>query len=312
MENIHDMDKMLTMHLDLNLLRPLHALLQEQSVTRAAAMVGLSQPACSAALGRLRRHFGDPLLVRVRGHGMQLTPLAHRLREPVAELLADVEVVSGASSAFDPATSEREFSILISDAETEVIAPALVKRLRAEAPLIRLRFDAPTSAMRPALRDEFRRHDLVVLPDSAIPDGIPTLVLYEERWACVVAADDDLSEPVDAAALIQRSWATCYDITDAPWSPTRLMERAGLKENLVIRTEGFLHLFTIVGSAGLTALVPARLAMRRCEANITRWVPAPQQIAPPFAISLAWSPIYTLDPAHRWLRELFRDVAALG
>lgn len=297
------------MHLDLNLLRSLHALLQEQSVTRAASAVGLSQPACSAALARLRRHFDDPLLVRVRGHGTRLTPLAQRLREPVAALIADVEAVSSASSTFDPATSEREFSILISDAETEVLAPPLVSRLRAEAPHARLRLDTPTSALHPTLRDELRRHDLVVLPDSAIPDGIPTLDLYEEHWACVVPFDDDLIEPVDITVLSQREWATCYDLTDAPWSPARLIERAGLKDNVVLRTEGFLQLFPVVGNVGLTALIPTRLAMRRCEGSGTRWLPAPPQIAPPFTICTAWSPVHALDPAHRWFRELLRDVA---
>lgn len=297
------------MLLDLNLIRPLHALLQERSVTRAASVVGLSQPACSAALARLRRHFDDPLLVRVRGHGTQLTPLAQRLREPVAALVADAEAVSSASSAFNPATSEREFSILISDSETEVLAPRLVHRLRAEAPHARLRLDTPTSALHPTLRDELRRHDLVILPNSAIPDGIPTMDLYEERWACVIPFDDELTEPVDIPVLGQRAWAICYDLTDAPWSPARLIERAGLKDNVVLRTEGFLQLFPVVSSVGLTGLVPARLAMLRCEASATRWVPAPPQLAPSFTISAVWSPIHALDPAHLWFRDLLRDVA---
>jgi DNA-binding transcriptional LysR family regulator len=308
MHFIHATNTMLVMQLDLNLLRPLHALLQERSVTRAALAVGLSQPACSAALGRLRRHFDDPLLVRVRGQGTQLTPLAMRLRDPVSEVLNDVEAISGASSTFDPATSEREFAILMSDAETEIIAPALIKRLRTAAPHIRLRLDAPTSAMQPSLRDELRHHDLVVLPESAIPDGVPALALYEERWAFLVGLDDDLTEPADTAALDRRSWAASYNLIDAPWSPARLIERAGMKDALVVRTDSFLQLFTVVESAGLTALVPARLAMKRCQGSATRWVPAPQHIAPPFRVCVAWSPIYTLDPAHRWLRELLTEV----
>ncbi|MDQ1206265.1 LysR family transcriptional regulator [Microbacterium sp. SORGH_AS_0862] len=298
------------MQLDLNLLRPLHALLQEQSVTRAAAALGLSQPACSAALGRLRRHFDDPLLVRVRGRGTQLTPLARRLRGTVAALMNDIDAVAGASSSFDPATSDREFTILVSDAEAEVIAPALIQRLRLEAPHARLRLEAPSSAMQPTLREQLSRHDLVVLPEPALPEGVPTLTLYEERWAYVVSLDDDLREPVDPAYLARRSWAACYDIINAPWSPARLIERSGMEEILVVRTDSFLQLFAVVESGGLTALVPARLAIKRCAANATRWVPVPEQIAPSFRICAAWSPLHTLDPAHRWLRELVASVVA--
>ncbi|SDY64424.1 hypothetical protein SAMN05216554_1007 [Herbiconiux ginsengi] len=116
----------------------------------------------------------------------------------------------------------------------------------------------------------------------------------------------------DTAALDGRSWAYCYDIMDAPWSPARLIERAGTKEVPVVRTDSFLQLFSVVESAGLTALVPARLAAKRCEGSGTRWVPASDQTAPPFTISDAWSPIYTLDPAHRWLRDLLREVVAEG
>src|SRR5437763_10872301 len=100
--------------LDLNLLVSLDALLQERSVTKAAARMGLSQPALSASLARLRRHFGDELLTRV-GNEYRLTPLAVQLRELSRLALTGIERVFDAQPAFDPASSTREFHLLVSD-----------------------------------------------------------------------------------------------------------------------------------------------------------------------------------------------------
>ena len=99
--------------LDLNLLVSLDALLQQRSVTRAASQMGLSQPALSASLGRLRRHFGDELLTRV-GNEYRLTPLAVQLRDLARLALTGVERVFTAQPAFDPASSTREFSMPVS------------------------------------------------------------------------------------------------------------------------------------------------------------------------------------------------------
>ncbi|MBY4108215.1 LysR family transcriptional regulator [Rhodococcus fascians] len=292
------------MRLDLNLLRPLNALLQTASVTVAAQRVGLSQPACSSALGRLRRHFDDPLLVRVPGRGMQLTPLAERLRERIAVLVDDIDTVLMASNTIDVRTLDREFSILISDAEAEIVLPALIARMSVEAPLARLRIDSPTNAMGSDLGDEVRRHDTLVLPAAAIPSGVHTAELYEEEWTCIVDADHDGATGLSLADARKRSWAVCYDLPTMAWSPARLLEDAGLLPNLSVRTEGFLELFSIVAGTQLTALAPRRLAEIRCPTSKTRWVTAPTEIGGRFSISMAWSPIYTLDPAHQWLRSL--------
>src|ERR687889_2784739 len=100
--------------LDLNLLVSLDALLQERSVTRAAARMGLSRPALSASLARLRRHFGDELLTRA-GNEYRLTPLAAQLKERVRIALTGVERVFTAQDEFDPGSSTREFTLLVSD-----------------------------------------------------------------------------------------------------------------------------------------------------------------------------------------------------
>ncbi len=122
--------------LDLNLLVALDALVAEVHVGRAASRVGLSQPAMSHALGRLRGILGDPLLVRV-GTRMQLTPRAQQLRIPLGEALEQVRRLFVADQ-FEPSTSIRRFALMVSDHVVDLVMPALVDRIAAEAPNVRL------------------------------------------------------------------------------------------------------------------------------------------------------------------------------
>src|SRR3954451_17866462 len=127
--------------LDLNLLVSLDALLQQRSVTKAAAQMGLSQPALSASLARLRRHFGDELLTRA-GNEYGLTPLAVQLRDMARVALTGVERVFTEQNDFEPMSSIREFSLLISDYGLAVLRYTLAALLAEEAPTARLRFIA--------------------------------------------------------------------------------------------------------------------------------------------------------------------------
>src|SRR5687767_12711419 len=122
---------------DLNLLLALDALLRERSVTRAGAVLGLSQPATSHALARLRELFGDELLVR-RSNDMEPTAFAESLVAPLAEALARVEALLWSDRAFDPATSDREFVIAVTDFVEATLVPAALPRLGL-GPRLRLR-----------------------------------------------------------------------------------------------------------------------------------------------------------------------------
>ena len=149
--------------IDLNLLVALHALLQERNVTRAGESIGLSQPAMSAALGRLRRHFGDDLLVR-DGQRYVLTPLAASLLDQTDVALRYVESTFAARPVFTAATSEREFTVVMSDYAVSVLGGPLLTLLEQQAPRVRLRI-RPTD--RPTVDEassSLRGTDLMVLP----------------------------------------------------------------------------------------------------------------------------------------------------
>ncbi|MER6352396.1 LysR family transcriptional regulator [Streptomyces sp. NPDC002144] len=287
------------MGLDLNLLVPLNALLQERSVTAAAHRIGLSQPACSAALKRLRRHFGDELLVRVPGQGTQLTLLAERLRDRVSLLTAELDGVFGANAGLQPGSLDREFSLLLSDYDCSTLATSLVREVTAHGTGARIRLDLLTNDMRAGIVEEIDRHDAVIVPRAALPDGTPSLDLYEDQWVRIVSATRQ-SEGDD---LAQARWAVCYDTPLMPWSPGQLLEREGLAGSITVRVESFAILFPLVAGTDLTALVPRRLADTWCGPTGTRPAPVPASLARPYVMAMAWSPRWAYDPAHCWFRD---------
>src|SRR3954451_2255546 len=122
--------------LDLNLLVALDALLREANVSRAAMRIGLSQPAASHALQRLREVIGDPLMVRV-GARMELTPRAQALRAPLAQTLDQVRGLF-IRDDFDAARSERQFRLMMPDLAVELLMPPLMEKITALAPNVRL------------------------------------------------------------------------------------------------------------------------------------------------------------------------------
>src|ERR1041385_2499447 len=172
-------------NLDLNLLTSLNALLQERSVSRAAERLGLSQPSLSASLARLRRPFSDDLLDRVGNH-YELTPLAAQLAEQTTGALAAVARVFASEPDFDPATSEREFTVLISDYAITVLGPTLAALLQ-QAPPVRLRLHQLAV---PAFEDAAQTLgdvDGMVLPHGILSD-LPSQQLFTDEWVCIVAA----------------------------------------------------------------------------------------------------------------------------
>jgi LysR family transcriptional regulator, nod-box dependent transcriptional activator len=168
--------------LDLNLLVVLDALLRERSVTRAARELHLSQPAMSASLARLRLYFNDELLV---SQGKRMLPTAHaqNLAPLVAQALADIEMRIMGAAIFDPATSQRSFSICASDFATVVLLQPLLARLESEAPGVRITISAP--APEALVQLERGEVDFIVSPEQFASKAHPTQLLFEEKHVVV-------------------------------------------------------------------------------------------------------------------------------
>lgn len=294
--------------LDLNLLVALDALLEHRSVSRAAEQIGLSQPAVSAQLARLRRHFGDELLTRV-GNQYRATPLAVQLRERVRAAVTGVERVFAAEPAFDPATTTREFSLAMSDYGVAVLGTALAGRLSAEAPAARLRFAPNTPALVDRAAHALTGIDLLLMPHGFV-DGLPHRDLYRDEWVFVAADGNAAVGDGLTVELLQRlPWVMSYHGPTASTPAARQMRMLGIAPTAQVVTESFMTVPALVAGTDRIALLQRRLADRLGPAAGVRVLAPPVEIAP-LVEAIWWHPMYDDDPEHLYLRDLVTRTAA--
>lgn len=291
-------------NVDLNLLVALEALLRERNVTRAGRLVGLSQPAMSATLARLRALFDDPLLARV-GREYRLTPRANELVEPLRSALEAVERTLQRSAPFDPATAKRRFRIAVSDHLMVVVLPPLIEHLRQVAPGIQLHLRQVTPEISKDLNA--RRVDLSLQPSGLLPD-VATQDLFVDRWVCAVWRGN---QTVKQRITIEQL-ASLPHVSFAG-GRTSLAERylqPHLSQPLQVSvtTQSFTSLpFLIRGTQMITLVQHTLGACLQHEAEV-RLLEPPVPITR-LMIAMCWSPSCTADPAHTWLRQTVADIA---
>jgi DNA-binding transcriptional LysR family regulator len=296
-------------NLDLNLLVALEALLEERSVTEAARRIRLSQPACSAALARLRTHFGDPLLVRSGGNRYALTSLAERLLVQVGPVMEGISRITSTPAAATQETLAREYSILLADADVFAFIPSLIDSLQADAPGATLRLDHATIDRQQNMAETLRSVDGAILPHRLL-EGMPYLDLYEEQWLVVADAGNPVvRDGVTPAELAALPWAAAYDRLPRLFSPLEGLRSLGHSVTVELHTESFAALPALVAGSDRVALVPARLAYQLAPATGTTAVPCPFDVHP-YTLAFAWHPQFDRDPAHLWLRERIRVSSA--
>jgi len=287
--------------LDLNLLVSLDALLQQRSVTRAAAQMGLSQPALSASLGRLRRHFDDELLTRV-GNGYQLTPLAEQLKERARIALAGVERVFTAQPDFHPASSRREFSLLVTDYTIAVLGDTVARLLAQEAPHTRLRYTENTPDKVERAAQSLVSADLMVIPHGFVSD-VMHQDLYRDDWVCIVSADNDVGTDLSVEHLMSLPWVVTYHGPTASTPAGRQMRMLGIEPRVQIITENFLTVPALVAGSNRIALLQRRL-VDLLPLNSGIRALAPPFEAGPLVEAMWWHPMYDADPEHAYLRNV--------
>jgi DNA-binding transcriptional LysR family regulator len=293
--------------LDLNLLVSLDALLQQRSVTRAAAQMGLSQPALSASLARLRRHFDDELLTRV-GNEYRLTPLALQLRELARIALSGVERVFTAQPEFDPASSTREFTLLVSDYVVVILGDTIAELLAEEAPNTRLRLTPHSPAMVERADQVLLTADLLLLPHGFVTD-LSHRDLYRDEWVCVVSADNPVADGgLTVAHLETLPWVATYHGQTASTPAARQMRMLGIEPRVQVVTESFLTVPGLVAGSDRIALLQERLVQLLPLSAGVRALPPPFD-AGPLVEAMWWHPVYDRDPEHGFFRDLVRRAA---
>ena len=294
-------------NVDLNLLTALQALLTERSVTRAAEQLGLSQPATSAALAKLRRHFGDELLTRV-GHGYQLTPLATQLVERTAAAVGATQRVFSSLPDFDPASSDREFTIVMSDYVLTVLGPTLSRLLDAQAPRVRLHVEPTTKDNVDTAAESLRTTDLLVLPHGIVSD-LPYQDLYQDDWACLVSADNtDVGDELTMDQLARMPWVLTYHRGTASSTAARELRTHGVELNVRMVIESYAALPALIAGTDRVALVQRQLGRIMTATHPVRMIACPFEAAP-LIEALWWHPVHERDAGHQWLRQQFVNAA---
>ncbi|MEU5882112.1 LysR family transcriptional regulator [Spirillospora sp. NPDC047279] len=292
--------------LDLNLIVALRALLDERNVTRAGARIGLSQPATSAALARLRRHFGDDLLVRVRG-GHELTPLALALVEPVEAACVMLERVFTAQPGFDPATARREFTVRTSDYALAVLGERLSAALRGAAPGVRLRLHQFGPAEVDDIDTTLRTCDGLLMPHGFLTDH-PAVDLFTDRWLCMVASDNPaVGDRLTLDDLATLPWVDLFHRPTAYTPASRHLRTLGIEPRIDIVVESFQAIPFLIAGTDRIALIQERLAARYEGLAAVRTLPCPFD-AVPLVEAMWWHPVHARDAGHAWLRETMARV----
>ncbi|MEK8029049.1 MAG: hypothetical protein RLY78_2839 [Pseudomonadota bacterium] len=297
-------------HFDLNLLVTLDALLETCSITRASERLHIGASATSSALGRLREHFQDELLVQV-GRRMTPTPLALQLRGPVRELILRTQATLSARTTFDPTVAQRRFVINATDYATIVLLAPLAQRLESLAPGLSIDIVALGDSNLQQL--ERGETDLAIYPSrNASPDH-PTAHLLSEDHTCLVWTGHHLTgermgfDDYMAASHVAARFGEQRIATFEHW----FLQEHQVERRIDVSASSFNALpFLIVGSQRVATL-QRRLARMYVRLLPLRMIEPPFPI-PPLELVMQWNRHQDLDPGLAWLRAQLMDVARVA
>ncbi len=288
---------------DLNLLRVFDAVLRERGVTPAAAGLGLTQPAVSNALSRLRGLFGDALFVRTPS-GMDATPFARELAEPVRQALALLESALAHGPGFDPPSATRAFRFYMSDLGQIEFLPPLIERVQQLAPGVRLEAVAmDVEDIAGALAAGALDLAVGFLPGLGPP--VRRQALFRDPYLCLMRADHPI------ASLTKKKFAEASHALVSYRGGHRVieeaLERAGLARKIALRVPHFTVVPMVLERTDLILTLPARVARVFERRGKLKSLPPPVPI-PPAEVAVHWHERFEADPGNRWLREQIVDL----
>ncbi|OAP39968.1 LysR family transcriptional regulator [Sinorhizobium glycinis] len=304
--------------LDLNLVRVFDALLRERSVTRAGDRIGLSQPAVSAALNRLRHALNDQLFVR-RGNEMVPTPRAESLAEPVRVALREIERVFYAAKRFEPAELERTFTLMGADFFSMLLMPSLAARITRIAPAVSLRFldSARGDVARLLQEDEI---DAALERPVEVPDWVSSALLFHSPFAIIAAENNAVIGRAGAkeggVLPIDLFCELPHAIRSIDGSMSGFTDEAlgkiGRTRRVSLALPHFQAVALAVASGNYLAAVPRQFAVAAAR-SLPIVIYRPPFSIPVPEIRMYWHARHDDEPSHRWLRDrILETVDALG
>ncbi|MEX0407735.1 LysR family transcriptional regulator [Aquibium sp. LZ166] len=300
---------------DLNLLRVLDALLREGSTVKAGARVGLSQPAVSAALNRLRHALGDDLFLR-RGQGLEPTDYAKSLAIPLRRVLDELEALLGGPAEFVPAESNASFKLSGSDFFAEMLMPALAERISTRAPGMRVQLVdlVPNDYVETLEKYEV---DIALIPRTEFPDRVDHRPVFWSTFSVIARSGHPrLARAGIAPGDVVPVDLFC-DLGHVLFSPEGKLKamgdaalaRVGRERRVVMTLPVFSGVYRAVGGSDLIALIPTQLATHVAKRACLDVYKPPMPIDPAL-ITMVWHRRSSATPAHRWLRELIAEILA--
>jgi DNA-binding transcriptional LysR family regulator len=293
--------------LDLNLLVALDCLLSEQSVTRAAARMNITQPAMSGALARLRDYFEDPLIIQV-GRQMELTPLAQSLMAPIQDVILRIDSAIATEPVFEPGKSRRHFTITASDYVIRVFLMNVMQRVAREAPGISFEFRQSSARVQEEL--ESGEVDFVIGPEIDVLAEHPQEVLFEDTytviaWANSTSVGDSLSldEYMALGHVVLRNGPL-----GNPWLERWFTRRYGDVRRIEVSAHSFSLLAHLVIGTERISTIQTRLARQYVEILPLKLI-APPIDFPKLTEVLQWNVHRDPDPASRWIRKILKEHA---
>ena len=302
---------------DLNLLVYLDVLLRECNVTRAAEELGISQPAMSNSLRRLRDLFGDPILVRT-SDGMTPTDRALELQPMVRKVLSAAEQAILPKTEFEPMESNRIFRIMASDYTESTLLPVLLRQLRKQAPNIRLDIMTPSDV---SFHDVERgKVDMVINRFDSLPQSFHQVHLWDDSFSCIMSANNPVKDrwSLESYLSSKHIWVSKtgmgVGVGMTPDDVQRLglvdeaLSKQGVKRDISLFTRHYQVALLLAEQDDLIVTIPSMSA--KSIANSDKVV----ILDPPFEIErmrlkMVWSPLLQHDPGHRWLRQLIKSVS---
>jgi DNA-binding transcriptional LysR family regulator len=290
----------------LNLLVAFDALLEERSVTRAAARVGVTQPAMSNSLSQLRALFDDPLFRRQR-HGLAPTPRALELGPAIRRGLSSLQAALE-PPRFDPARDERTFILAASDYMEFVLVPPLLTALSRSAPGISLEVRPWGLHRVPEGLAENEFQFMLGFYDE-VPPRHRHQILMEDEYVCVVRRDHPrVGRKLTLERYLELGHVLVSQRSDSPGSVDRALARRGQKRRIVTRVSHFLMVPMLIARTDLVAAISRRVAEPFAKPLGLRLLEPPVPL-PRGRLGMVWHEQLDLDPAHRFLRETIAAVS---
>ena len=291
--------------IDLNLLIVFQEVFQQRQVSLAARRLGLSQPTISNALARLRQAFGNELFVRT-AQGMQPTPYALQIAEPIANALLNVKQALNQQEQFDPSTSERHFVIAMTDVGEIHFMPTLVERCSQAAPGVRISA-VRISSIKWLEEIETGKIDLAIGAFTDVPASLYHRRLFSQNYVTMFRRGHrfsgkkiELTAFLKARHLIVATRESPYDqINDR-------LEKAGVSRSAQFRVPHFTSVPYIVSTTDMVVTVPEKLAQRAAEPFGLDYVRPPLRL-PMLRTSIYWHRRFNQDSGNQWLRSLIGD-----